>query len=203
MSNLIFAFDTETTGFIRKNVPHNDPKQARCCQLAGLLIDPKDWTNWEVVDQVVSIIKPDGWTIPPVVAEIHGITQEIAEREGKPVAEVLTKVQDFHDLAALVLAHNFDYDNGIMEIESFCTPSFTWRPIAHCCTMREATAYCGCTKANGSPKWPKLIELCNKLFGPEEAAKFEAEAHDALADIKMTAKCYFELVRLGVIAKPF
>jgi len=46
----------------------------------------------------------------------------------------------------------------------------------------------------GKYKWPKLMELHTKLF----SVGFE-EAHDAIADIRATAKCFFELQRLGII----
>jgi len=41
-------------------------------------------------------------------------------------------------------------------------------------------------------KWPKLQELHNHLFGES----FE-EAHNAMADIEATKKCFIELVKLG------
>lgn len=193
---MILFFDTETTGFVRKNIPHNDPKQARCCQIAAILTD----LEGNVVKTLNNIIKPDGWEIPRVVAEIHGITTEIANRDGVPVAGVLDQLNEMHLQSTLCVAHNFDFDNQMMEIESFNYPAFQWRPIASVCTMKAATDYCAIAKARGSGyKWPKLIELCNKLFGPEEAAKFETEAHDALADIQMTKRVYFELVRLGLL----
>ena len=46
----------------------------------------------------------------------------------------------------------------------------------------------------GRFKWPKLTELHVKLFG--EAF---AEAHNASADVEATARCFLELIRLGVI----
>jgi DNA polymerase III alpha subunit (gram-positive type) len=46
----------------------------------------------------------------------------------------------------------------------------------------------------GKYKWPKLSELHQKLFGTD----FE-EAHNANVDIQATAKCFWELKRLGKI----
>ncbi|MBC7525895.1 MAG: 3'-5' exonuclease, partial [Flavobacterium sp.] len=43
-------------------------------------------------------------------------------------------------------------------------------------------------------KWPKLSELHYKLF----QTGFE-EAHNAAADIQATAKCFWELKRMGKI----
>lgn len=194
---MILFFDTETTGFVRKNVPHNDPTQARCCQIAALLTD----LEGQVVEEFNHIIKPDGWSIPSRVAEIHGITDEIANAQGVPIATALDKMGPMHLKSTLCVAHNFDFDNQMMEIESFNYPAFQWRPIKSACTMKAATNYCAIPSARGGFKWPKLRELCAKLFGEEEAAKFDLEAHDAMADIKMTKRVYFELVKLAVISK--
>jgi DNA polymerase III epsilon subunit-like protein len=194
---MILFFDTETTGFVRKNIPHNDPMQARCCQIAALLTD----LDGNVVEEFNHIIKPDGWSIPDRVAEIHGITNAIANEQGVPIAVALDKMGPMHDKSTLCVAHNFDFDNQMMEIESFCYPKFTWRPIKSACTMRAATNHCAIPHGRGGYKWPKLTELCSKLFGELEAQKFSLEAHDAMADIRMTMRCYFELVKLGIIAK--
>ena len=59
--------------------------------------------------------------------------------------------------------------------------------------MKASTKYCN-IPGNYGPKWPNLTELHTKLFGHG----FE-EAHNAAADISATAKCFWELKRLGVI----
>ncbi len=46
-------------------------------------------------------------------------------------------------------------------------------------------------------KPPKLQELYQKLFG----TTFD-NAHDAMADVKATKKCFFELIRRGAIVPP-
>ena len=60
--------------------------------------------------------------------------------------------------------------------------------------MLASTNYCAIPGSYGKFKWPKLQELYVKLFNE----KFEG-AHDALADIEATVKCYFELVKLSII----
>jgi DNA polymerase III epsilon subunit-like protein len=61
------------------------------------------------------------------------------------------------------------------------------------CTMQGTTNFC---KINGlyGYKWPKLSELHYKLF----RENFEEE-HNAAVDIHATAKCFWELRRLGKI----
>ena len=62
--------------------------------------------------------------------------------------------------------------------------------------MMSNVEFVGAINKWGKPgKWPKLEELHIKLFG----CNFEG-AHDALDDVRATAKCFFELKRLGMVA---
>jgi DNA polymerase-3 subunit epsilon len=61
------------------------------------------------------------------------------------------------------------------------------------CTMKQTTAFCRLSGEYGY-KWPKLSELHYKLFRTGFA-----DAHNASADISITAKCFWELRRIGRI----
>jgi len=61
------------------------------------------------------------------------------------------------------------------------------------CTMERTTNFCAIDGPYGY-KWPKLSELYYKLFGT-----YFDEAHNASVDIIATAKCFWELKRLGKI----
>lgn len=61
------------------------------------------------------------------------------------------------------------------------------------CTMEKSTDFCAIEGPFGY-KWPKLSELHYKLFGT-----YFQEAHNAAVDITATAKCFWELKRLGKI----
>jgi len=61
------------------------------------------------------------------------------------------------------------------------------------CTMVSSTDFCGIDGPYGY-KWPTLTQLHEKLFG----LGFN-EAHDASVDMNATAKCFWELRRLGVV----
>lgn len=184
-------FDTETTGFVNKNVPFNDPKQARCCQLAAILTDE----NGVIKGELNSLVKRTNWSIHPKVTEIHGISDADCDARGRDMGEVL---KDFNSLlvaAKKCIAHNFGYDTSIMEIESMNNPGFKWAPPSSFCTMLFSTDICKIPKTRGSGyKWPKLQEIHKFLFGVE----FE-DAHDALADVKATVRVFFELKKRGLI----
>ena len=188
-TNVCF-FDTETTGFIRKGALVQ-LGQARCVQLAALLTDK----NGNELTRVSDIIKPDGFIIPDQVAKIHGITTERANEEGKPCIEVLQKFQSMLEQSSLIVAHNFDFDRQIMEIEeAYSEGKFDWttRPASYC-TMKATTNICKIPSARGGYKWPKLMEAYKHFFGKE----FE-KAHDAFADMYAMKEVFFELVKLGL-----
>jgi hypothetical protein len=53
--------------------------------------------------------------------------------------------------------------------------------------------YCALPRKNGGYKPPKLIELHEILFGESFVG-----AHDAAADVRACARCFFELKKRGV-----
>lgn len=184
--NILF-FDTETTGFVRKG-DLIQPGQARCVQLGALLTDDQGTE----LGRVNEIIQPDGWTVPEPVAQIHGITTEIAQQKGKPAKEVFSGFQPLVDKADIVVAHNFSYDDSIMLIEQ-AYGNLTWVVKASFCTMKESTDLCAIPKKQGwgGFKWPKLQEAHKHFFG-----EFFDDAHDAFADLLATKRVYFELLRI-------
>ena len=78
------------------------------------------------------------------------------------------------------------------------TPCAPLTDIALIDSKDEGTAYCAIPGGRGGKfKWPTLTELHQKLFG-----EGFGDAHDAAYDVAATARCFFEMVRFGVIARP-
>jgi len=185
-------FDTETTGLPKNwKAPVTDLNNwPRLVQLAYLYYDK----NGNKISGGDHIIKPEGFTIPAEASRIHGITNDKANQEGKPL---LTVLQDFLSLinqAEHLVAHNMSFDEKIVGAEflrnNMKDSVATKKKI---CTMQSTTNFCALNGPYGY-KWPKLSELHYKLF----RTGFE-EAHNAAVDITVTAKCFWELKRLGKI----
>lgn len=104
MSALIF--DTETTGLPNYKAPLNDKSQPYIVQLAAILLDD----SGDVVSEMNVIIKPDGWTIPQVVVDVHGIDDHKANRYGIPIESALHLFKKLYDKADFLVAHNIDFD---------------------------------------------------------------------------------------------
>jgi DNA polymerase III subunit epsilon len=185
-------FDTETTGLPKswKAPVTNVNNWPRMVQLAYLLY------NSEGVELESSnfIIQPNGFTIPAEVSKIHGISTARAIKEGHPIITVLETFQLAIKKADFLVAHNMPFDEKIVGAEflrhQLKDATATKNKI---CTMEAGTHFCKLPGRYGY-KWPKLSELHYKLFH----TNFQ-DAHNAAVDIGITAKCFWELKKRGVL----
>lgn len=181
---MILVFDTETTGLVRHNLPASDPKQPMIVQLAAILYD-NDANELHIMN---TLVKTDGWDIPQVVVNVHGITKARADAEGIPLAEVIDLFNLMVARAKLVVAHNIKFDSGVLQ----CAYAKLGRLAPKgfppgFCTMESSTQLCK-LPGRGKYKWPKLSEAYKFLFKEELP-----QAHDALADVRATARIYFAI----------
>lgn len=187
-------FDTETTGFPKNwKAPITDTDNwPRLVQIAWMLYD----LDGNEIDKQDYIIYPEGFRIPKGATMVHGISTAQALAEGKPLDEALTHFAKDVERATLIIAHNIEFDERVTGCEfiradidhklfhkpRLCTMKS--KPVINFCKIRGRYGY----------KWPKLIELHQAVFG----VGFDEE-HNAAADIEATAKCFWELKRLGVL----
>lgn len=185
-------FDTETTGLPkdwRAPVSKLD-NWPRVVQLGWMLFDAER----KLLSEANLIVRPEGFKIPADAARLHGITQARALVEGVALSEAVTRFRKDATAARLVVAHNLDYDDKVLSAELLRlgeTPLFSGK--RKFCTKEGTTQFCA-IPGNYGYKWPTLAELHGKLFGHG----FEG-AHDALADVRATARCFFELQARGVV----
>lgn len=184
-------FDVETSGFINKKLGASDPKQAWIMQLAFILSD-RD----RIFVEFSSLITSEGRTCNPHAQKIHEISVEECDKGGMSEDNILNTVVHSFFTADLLVAHNYAFD--IEMIDQLIWRSNTkWRglkQIPFFCTMKETTALCKIPqpKWHGKFKWPKLTELYQFLFNEEFVG-----AHDALADVRATRRCYYKLKDIG------
>lgn len=186
-------FDTETTGLPKNyKAPVSDlANWPRLIQLAWLITDD-DGLELKSAEY---IIKPVGFSIPVEASRIHGITDERARREGVELQPVLEEAAADITAAVTLIAHNIQFDEKILGAEFLRGGGRNHiEGKLKKCTMQSSTKYCGLPGPYG-PKWPKLQELHGKLF----EVGFDG-AHNAMADVRACAKCFFELRRRGVMA---
>ena len=195
----ILFFDTETSDFIKKDLPANDPKQAWVVQIGALLATPE-----KTIDSLNTIIQANGRSINHYAEEVHKISVFKADEEGIPELEAAERFGLLLRQADLVVGHNFDFDwkyamhllERNMDGLSDEARSAFYLDLPNHCTMKDKNVvkFCGLKNKAGRTKWPKLIELHEILF-----EKGFDGAHDAFADITATRDCFFELVRREII----
>ena len=192
---MYLIFDTETTGLPQNwKAPLTDfDNWPRLVQLAWQVHD----IEGKLIDVQNYIVKPEGFDIPYNAAKIHGISTDRAEKEGMPLVEVLEIFMQDLEKVKFVVGHNISFDNSIVGCEFLRkNMSNLLQSMPAIDTKDDATDYCQILGGRGGKfKWPKLIELHQKLFGEDFA-----EAHNASADVEATARCFLELLRLDVIS---
>ncbi len=156
-----------------------------------------------------SIIKPRSnmvWS-EETAKKFHGISREIAERDGRDILDVLTELRECISKADVVIAHNINFDKTILLAETqrlylekrVGEPGDKWlwpASVACLCTMEQTTDIVKMPPfKNGKWKWPRLEELHNFLF----QTKFDKPLHDSNNDVECLVKCHEELVSKKLI----
>ena len=191
---MYLIFDTETTG-----LPHNYTAPVedldnwpRLVQLAWQLHDG----TGKLLSSGNYIVKPEGFTIPFNAQKIHGVSTQRALSEGHDLVDVLLKFNEDLGRAEEIIGHNIEFDNKIIGAEFLrkeVTSNLLELPTVD--TSQVSIEYCQLQGGlGGKLKPPKLQELHEKLFGESFA-----DAHDASYDVHATAKCFFGLLKEGVV----
>ncbi|MEY4127980.1 MAG: hypothetical protein RL737_2169, partial [Bacteroidota bacterium] len=191
---MILFFDTETTGLPENwKAPVTDlDNWPRLVQLAYLVYD----FDGNLIHSSNEIVKPNGFTIPVDASNVHGITTDIANQRGSKIEEVFELFSIHLKRAKVLVAHNMAYDEKIIGSEMIrLGMENTVDSKEKICTMESTVDLCKIDGPYGY-KWPKLEELHRFLFNHD----FDG-AHDALADIQATAKCFWELNKRSLFKK--
>ena len=190
---MYLIFDTETTGLPKKDsAPVTELENwPRMVELAWQIHD----FNGKQISSKSYIIKPEGYTIPYSAEKIHGISTQKALAEGHELNEVLQIFAEDVADSTIVAGHNVDFDLNIVSAE-FIRKGLQCDLLkkSKICTKVESTNFCKIPGRSGNYKWPNLGELYKLLFDTPLT-----HAHNAAADVNATARCFFELIRLGVL----
>lgn len=187
---MILFFDTETTGLPKDyKAPVTDTdNRPRLVQLAYSIYDD----DWNFLASSMEIIKPNWFTISKEVSDIHRVTQERAEKEGKDIKNILFFFKAAMNHCKTIVAHNISFDMSILWCERYrlfgVDNLFKDKEVY--CTMKAWTDICKIDWKYGY-KRPKLQELHTHLF-----LEWFEDAHDALVDVNACAKCYFSMMKL-------
>lgn len=194
---MYLIFDTETTGLPKRwDAPITDTENwPRCIQIAWQLHDEMG----ELIEHQDYLIKPDGFNIPYDSERIHGISTELAQEEGVPLQEVLTKFNAAIAKSKFIVGQNVGFDVNIMGSEFYrynVESPLASKKVLDTCTEVTAELLRLPGGRGGKFKLPTLTELHEYLFGEPFA-----EAHNATADVEATTRCFLELIRKEVYTR--
>ncbi|WP_438710954.1 DNA polymerase III subunit alpha [Aquimarina muelleri] len=188
---MYLVFDTETTGLPKRwDAPISDTDNwPRCIQIAWQLHDAMG----NCIEHQDYLVKPEGFNIPYDAEKIHGISTELAEKDGISLQEVLEKFNIALSKTKFIVGQNVGFDVNIMGSEFYRLGAeniLQDLPVLDTCT--ETTAQlCQIPGGRGGKfKLPTLTELHQHLFGVAFG-----EAHNATADVEATTRCFLELIR--------
>ena len=203
----ILFLDLETSGLPQQEILENGRKRfysykqtdkfdsSRIVQFSFLRYKK----NGSMISMNDHIIKPHDFIISPESIAIHHITQEKALEEGKELSEVIDIFEKELDKSKILVMHNVWFDKTILLSEAHRMGRFEligkMFDRRYYCTMRETKSLCKLPSQyyNGY-KLPKLSELHNHLFKNDPINP--NILHNALNDVKITAKCFFMLKKL-------
>lgn len=203
-------FDTETTGLPNYKLPVSHPSQPYIVQLAALLCDD----NARTLAQLNVIIRSnmtERFTIPPELAEIHGITQELSDRAGVDVNTAFSLFNNLYDNCDMIVAHNIDFDLRMLRryFEPLPGAPVYYGSKPEYCTKEHSTDVLKLpptekmiaaknrnpdwTPPGGWPKYkaPHLSEAYKYFFDGEIVG-----AHNAMVDVEACRDVFFELLKL-------
>lgn len=202
---MIIVWDTETTGRVDFKSRSWAPHQPRLCSIAW--IHASD--TGENEGEQLHYIKPDGWTVPPEVIPIHGLTTEFLTENGKPLADVLELFFTDIEQAAYRVAYNHGFDNKMVRIEQHQLGHDEsrlnwWKDTPSKCALAPMTRRCKLPATAEMRKYPglryrfktpDLAESHTHLFGvPHD------DTHGALGDARAALAIWRFLLADGVPA---
>lgn len=180
MSYLVF--DTETTG-----LPTGDSKDYKntaafdTCRLVSIAFvmysaEHKELASWH------HLVKPEGFQV--TATEIHGITHERAESEGKPFSEIYSNVYQLFSQGPMVLGYNIRFDLNVLKSE-------VWRRDLNMFPDRyKPVCVYKLSKQFNNGNNIRLGAMYKQIFGKELEGW-----HGAMADARACAEVYQHIIK--------
>lgn len=199
MNNQYLFFDTETSGFISNKLSYDHPEQAWIVQLGAILA-----TKDEVIDTIDILIHANGRKIGKYAKDVHGFSEQDCDSKGISELDAVVAFSNLLQSHPTRVCHNYTFDSTFLEqlfqrnMEDLddVSRSIHYIQLPHFCTMKDSKIkkFVDARNKLGRIKWPRLDELYMKLFNE----KFD-NAHNAMADVEATMRCFFELQDRGII----
>lgn len=185
----ILFFDTETTGLISKTVfPY-------IVQFSYIVYDTETSSIILKYDEIIKL--PPTIEIPEESTNIHHITTEMSKNSTVEILDCLKEFIANCKEVDLIVGHNLLFDNQMVigELKRHQGDEYItlFTSMKFYCTMQETTKFCNISATTKMMsryiKYPKLIELHDKLFGENTLS---LPLHNSFNDVMVCFKCYFK-----------
>lgn len=200
---MILILDTETTGLpANMDAPYTDTKNwPHMISIAWQIFE--DGGRKKEMDGCI-IAPREGVINSPKAMAVNKITPEMQEEEGVEIRFVMERLKGKMLLARQIVAHNVQFDKGIIGAEfarlGILMPEREWL-----CTKEDIGNLLQLPPTEAQRKYrpeieykqPRLDELCQFLFGKPVPGR--EESHGARQDAAACAECYWELRKRGLI----
>lgn len=186
--------DVETTGLMDFKRPADDPDQPRVAQFGMILFD-SEYPGVAAAESYY--IQPDGWVMSPGAAEVNGLSTEMLQEHGVPIAGILDRYAEVIEAGHVMVAYNAQFDLKMMRAElrrAGRDDMFEHTP--NICVMRPLMTVMKGQRAPGAKGFPKLAEACAH-FGIANARQ-----HDAMGDAHAAHDILMRLIELGALPEP-
>lgn len=183
------VLDTETTGLTRLSFANrrNFRQWPRLVQLAWAEI-----IEDQIVSRYATLIRPSNYLIPPDAVRVHGINEEQARETGVPIAVALDDFETSCEGAEAIIAHNLNFDLGVLQSEAIRLDRKIEFPPRRVCTVYLGRQYLVREKGMKRGGYPTLSCLYETLFGFGFSSP-----HQADNDVTACFHIYRKLTRLG------
>jgi DNA polymerase III epsilon subunit-like protein len=207
----VLVFDTETTGLPKSKIINPDTLNLwpHIVQFSYVIYDTVLNDIVETCDSIVKL--EDGITIPEDSTKIHGITNEISNKNGVEIDLILEDFFYHLKNVDLLVGHNVSFDINMIKVEllriiyenhsnisddEIKTIKYNLHFLTNYkniyCTLQGSIELCNIKAINKFGKeyikFPKLLELHQKLF-----ESTPNNLHNSFNDILVTLRCYIKL----------
>lgn len=188
---IVLVFDTETTGLFKRGVKITETENCpHAVQISSLLYDTEKDEILDVQDDIIKM--KEGVTIPIEASNVHKITEKISQEKGIPIKDSILRFITNYERADMIIGHNIEFDIKIIKVELErlgYVNIFKTHEIVNYCTMNLGINITKIEKNNNKNyKYPKLIELYQKLFN-----ETPSNLHNSLIDVVCCFRCFYKM----------
>lgn len=199
----VIVFDTETSGL---------PSTINIPTIVQFSYVKYDLESGKIEKEVDHIIKqPAGFVIPEDSIRIHRVTNEMCSTQGVDILNILNQFVEDSEDCYRIIGHNIGFDmDRVASVYNKMTHSrhpeeirkFYERKLKYMahkmhpklfCTMKNSIDFCNIVKTNvkgnSYKKFPKLVELYEKLFQEQPSG-----LHNSLVDVYACLRCYVAMM---------